>query len=319
MFLVLSGVVSAQDTPPGVENELQYYPTPFGQGAWYDSSRSGSGVFMDRLQPVRGTTLTAVTYYTYTTSGAPLWLLATGQTTRPTPAGVISGDFGRFAEPTNDAHGGPCPNCAQISPQVGPSPWGLLELIYQSPYAARLRVGSVDTGVIRPSDFQFGQKPNDVLLGEWEGRILGRISGAAGVFNYDLRCSTAISTSQSPAPANVWERDPSSFYVPNAQTQWLKFTHSSANGSECWPLATNIASELGGEILNAVGLGASNEVRGPGQFGAPGPLLGYRVTARTDIAQIWINDQNTFTVWIRNAEDRNRVAFQARFTRRNPI
>ena len=320
---------SAQDFQPdrsgGIENELRAIPKPFSQAAWYDSARSGSGIYFSDVRPgTAGTRLTSLAYYTYTPTGEALWLTAVGSLSTPTSADIFAGRFGSYDLQLQESRGGPCPNCPQVQNSVSASSWGRIQLDFTSPYSAKLRVGGVETGTIRSSDLNLGNSIANLLRGDWVGTERRRRNFIPPGPISETACSMRLASGQNPAPANLWTGENNRVQLPPRDAAWI----SVQINSECvslgstrgFPSAISVDSSNGRAIMFAL---AQEDARPlyavSGIAGVNGPLQGFELKEQGFMHEFWLQDYNTLIVWGRHQFDTRRVGVEYVFTRVNPL
>jgi hypothetical protein len=328
-LLLCALTASAQDFQPdrpgGIENELRAIPRPFSQAAWYDPSRSGSGIYFSDVRPgTAGARLTSLAYYTYTNEGAPLWLTAVGSLSNATSADIFAGRFGGYDLQLQESRGGPCPNCPRVPNSVSDSGWGRLQLDFTSPYSANLRVGGVETGTSRASDLNLGNSIANVMKGQWVGTERARRTFSPPGPIIETACTLTLRPGANPAPANVWIAQSAKVQVPARNAEWLDFSIN----SDCIAMgfvrdfkhALAVDPASGKAIMPLLRSPAATAIyKSSGIPGVNGPLQGFELSESGYVFEFWLQDYNTLIVWGRHHADTRRVDAEYIFTRVNPI
>lgn len=217
-----------------------WQPLPFEAPTWFDRSRDGAGWAIERFPPMVGQSqpLFSGTVYIYDDQRNAYWLLMAGTYVPPTYQQIIrDGAMGSFSGVLNEGHGGACPTCNYLVPDVGPSPYGSGLIAFDTGAEAHVSYNGIQMEHIEPArQILFQDFGPDWFLGDWRHEIYVGSPGVPSPMNVSGYIEYYDLTIQSiPAPSwagNIQRLSAETYKIPVHQTTiWLKASDTSLPGS----------------------------------------------------------------------------------------
>lgn len=208
---------------------------PFQAATWFDRSRDGAGWAIERFPPLAGQSqpLYSGTVYIYDAQRNPYWLLMAGTYVPPTYQQIIrDGAMGSFSGVLNEGHGGACPTCNYLVPDVGPSPYGNGQIAFDTSAEARVSYNGIQMEHIEPArQILFQDFGADWFLGNWRFEMYIGSDGVPYPGNSPgLIAYTDFTIGRIVAPSwagNIQRLNSDAYRIPVPQTTiWMKASNN---------------------------------------------------------------------------------------------